>query len=115
MDKRVKFDFDIHFRNGGSIRGEGFRLDIEGDDISDKELAEYIVADLGLLMVSQTKIWNKEILNEKHKRKITDRKVGKEALIDLGHTIEHGLITYKGLPPPVICDFLSREDSKKFY
>jgi kynurenine formamidase len=35
--------------------------------------------------------------------------------IDLSHTIEHGLITYKGLPAPVICDYLSREDSKKFY
>src|SRR6266850_4762028 len=35
--------------------------------------------------------------------------------IDLSHTIEHGLITYKGLPAPVICDFLSREQSKKHY
>lgn len=25
------------------------------------------------------------------------------------------MITYKGLPAPVICDYLSREDSKKFY
>src|ERR1041384_2104038 len=36
-------------------------------------------------------------------------------LIDLSHTIEHGLITYKGLPAPVICDFLSREQSKQHY
>src|SRR5260370_36041491 len=36
-------------------------------------------------------------------------------LIDLSHTIEHGLITYKGLPAPLICDFLSREESKKHY
>lgn len=36
-------------------------------------------------------------------------------LIDLSHTIEDGMITYKGLPAPVICDYLSREDSKKFY
>jgi kynurenine formamidase len=36
-------------------------------------------------------------------------------LFDLSHTIEHGMITYKGLPAPVICDFLSREDSKKNY
>lgn len=35
--------------------------------------------------------------------------------VDLSHTIEHGLITYKGLPAPIICDYLSREDSKKFY
>src|SRR5437763_8098383 len=36
-------------------------------------------------------------------------------LIDLSHTIEHGLITYKGLPAPIICDFLSREQSKQHY
>jgi arylformamidase len=36
-------------------------------------------------------------------------------LIDLSHTIEHGLITYKGLPAPLICDFLSREQSKQHY
>ncbi|TAE33892.1 MAG: cyclase family protein [Cytophagales bacterium] len=36
-------------------------------------------------------------------------------LIDLSHVIEEGLVTYKGLPAPVICDYLSREESKKFY
>jgi arylformamidase len=36
-------------------------------------------------------------------------------LIDLSHSIEHGMITYKGLPAPLICDYLSREDSKKKY
>lgn len=36
-------------------------------------------------------------------------------LIDLSHTIENGLVTYKGLPAPIICDYLSREDSKKIY
>lgn len=35
--------------------------------------------------------------------------------IDLSHTIEHGLITYKGLPAPIVCDYLSREISKQFY
>jgi kynurenine formamidase len=38
-----------------------------------------------------------------------------ELFIDLSHTIEAGLITYKGLPAPIICDFLSREDSRSFY
>lgn len=36
-------------------------------------------------------------------------------LIDLSHTVEHGLVTYKGLPAPIICDYLSREDSRKHY
>ncbi|MDQ3817252.1 MAG: cyclase family protein [Acidobacteriota bacterium] len=36
-------------------------------------------------------------------------------LIDLSHSVEHGMITYKGLPAPVICDYLSREESRKHY
>jgi len=36
-------------------------------------------------------------------------------LIDLSHTIEDGMITYKGLPAPVICDYWSREESRKRY
>ena len=63
------FDFEIHFSNGGSLKGEGFRLDIEGDDISDQSLAEYIVQDMRLLMVGETKILNKKIITEPHKRK----------------------------------------------
>ena len=35
--------------------------------------------------------------------------------IDLSHTIDDGMITYKGLPAPVICDFLSREQSTQHY
>ena len=36
-------------------------------------------------------------------------------LIDISHSIEEGLITYKGLPAPIICDYLSREDSRSHY
>lgn len=40
---------------------------------------------------------------------------GRSRLIDVSHTVEHGMITYKGLPAPVICDFLSREASRSRY
>jgi kynurenine formamidase len=36
-------------------------------------------------------------------------------LIDVSHTVEHGMVTYKGLPAPVICDYLSRADSRARY
>src|SRR6476620_11806903 len=36
-------------------------------------------------------------------------------LIDVCHTVEDGMITYKGLPSPVITDHLSREESKRHY
>lgn len=36
-------------------------------------------------------------------------------LIDVSHAVEHGMVTYRGLPAPVVCDFLSREDSRRHY
>ena len=38
-----------------------------------------------------------------------------QTLIDLSHTVSHGLVTYKGLPAPIICDYLSREASRNHY
>jgi len=67
-DKRVVFDFEIDFSNGGGIQGQGFRLDIEGDDMDDQTLADYIVEDMQLLMVGEVRILNKQIISEKHKR-----------------------------------------------
>ncbi|HMC21943.1 MAG TPA: cyclase family protein [Thermoanaerobaculia bacterium] len=36
-------------------------------------------------------------------------------LVDLSHTVEHGMVTYQGLPAPVISDFLSRQASRLRY
>lgn len=36
-------------------------------------------------------------------------------LIDLSHDIEHGMVTYKGMPAPSISDWLSREASSTRY
>jgi arylformamidase len=67
-NRRVKFDFEIDFSNGGGLQGQGFRLDIEGEDISDEKLARYVVEDMRLLMVEEVRILNKEIIAENHKR-----------------------------------------------
>jgi arylformamidase len=116
MDKRVRFDFEVDFSNGGGIQGQDFRLDIEGDDISDDALAAYIIKDLRLLMVGEVRILNKEVIEERHKRSAkADGAVDGARMVDLSHVIEGGMITYKGLPAPLICDHLSREQSRKVY
>jgi kynurenine formamidase len=115
QQKRVQFDFEIDFTNGGGIQGQDFRLDIAGDDIADAALADYIVADMRLLMVGAVRILNKRIIAEPHKRMPIDAQDGPMRFVDLSHTITHGLVTYKGLPAPIICDYLSREDSRAFY
>jgi arylformamidase len=43
------------------------------------------------------------------------RPMSKTKIIDLSHTIAHGMNTYQGIPAPVIRDFISREESKKKY
>lgn len=73
----MQFDFEIEFTNGGGLQGQEFRLDIDGDDFSDQELANYIVEDMRLLMVGEVKIFNKKIINEKHKRNSVDENSGK--------------------------------------
>jgi len=114
MAHRVQFDFTIDFTNGGGIQGQDFRLDIAGDNISDRELADYIVADMRLLMVGAVRILDKRIIEEAHKRQLIDAP-RLSRFVDLSHTIEHGLVTYKGLPAPVVCDYLSREASREKY
>jgi len=36
-------------------------------------------------------------------------------IVDLSHVIEHGMVTYQGLPGPHICDFWTREGSAANY
>jgi arylformamidase len=40
---------------------------------------------------------------------------GGARMIELSHVIEDGMLTYKGLPAPIICDHLSRVQSRQLY
>jgi arylformamidase len=107
--KRAQFDFEIDFSNGGGIAGHAFRLDIDSDDIADEALADYLVHDLRLLMVGAVRIRNKTIIAEPHKR------IANARFVELSHTIEDGMITYKGFPAPLVCDHLSHAASRANY
>lgn len=119
-DRRVCFDFEVDFSNGGGIQGQGFRLDIDGEEISDQALADYIVRDLRLLMVGEVRILNKQFIRERHKRKA---KVATEAvaetghggLIDLSHVVHDGEVVFPGLPAPRVTEYMSHEDSRGRY
>jgi kynurenine formamidase len=117
-EHRVCFDFEVEFSNGGGLQGQDFRLDIDGESIGDAELAAAIVRDLRLLMVSEVRILRKVVVAEAHKRAApaaTESSAPAAHIVDLSHTIEHGMVTFKGLPGPVICDYLSREASRANY
>lgn len=117
VQHRVRFDFEIEFGNGGGLQGRDFRLDIDGDDIDDAALADLVVRDLRLLMVARTRILNKVVFAEAHKRPAADAAARRAegGWIDLSHVIEDGLVTYPGLPAARICDYLGREQSRGRY
>lgn len=117
-DRRVQFDFEVDFLNGGGLQGQEFRLDIDGEDTTEAELAEAIVRDLRLLMVGAVRIRNTTIIEEAHKRgrpAVTPATSVSRRLVDLSHPIEDGMETYRGLPGPIIEDHLSREASRSHY
>jgi arylformamidase len=89
QDRRVEFDFEVDFSNGGGIQGQGFRLDIDGDDIEDADLAAYVVRDMRLLMVGEVRILNRRIIREPHKR----TRASGPTRIDLSHVVEDGMVT----------------------
>jgi hypothetical protein len=82
-DHRVKFDFTVHFTNGGSLSAQDFRLDIPGADIADEQLAAYLIADMRLLMAGRVDIANKEIIAEPHKRRAIETRDLPSQTVDL--------------------------------
>lgn len=93
-EHRVQFDFELDFSNGGGLQGQGFRLDIDGAEIADEELAAYIVRDLRLLMVGEVRILNKRIISEAHKRRARPSAAAAggdgRVRIDVSHVVEDG-------------------------
>ena len=111
-ERRVVFDFDITFANGGGLQGQGFRLDADDVEMGHDELAELLVRDLDLLMVERVVISNTRYVDEPHKR---GRVQAGSGLVDLSHPIHDGMITYPGLPGPTLRAHLSREASRDNY
>lgn len=119
-DRRVCFDFEVDFSNGGGLQGQGFRLDVDGEDISDRELGDYVIRDLRLLMVGAVRILNKRIIFERHKRGAAQRGVAAQAtartdLVDLSHPIRDGEVVFPGLPAPRITEHMSHAQSRARY
>lgn len=112
-EHRVRFDFEVDFSNGGGIQGQGFRLDIDGDDIDNQVLADNIVRDMRLLMVGAVRILNKTIIRERHKRQpqTAASDAVRHDLIDLSHIVHSGEQVYPGLPAPRVSDHLSHQAS----
>jgi arylformamidase len=118
-DYRAEFDAKVTFLNGGGLQAQGFRLDIPGPNVSERELAAGFVRQLGLLMTDQVRLSSVRILQEPHKGQRgqpTPAATGRPGrMVELGHVVTAGMTTYPGLPGPEITQHLTREASRAHY
>ncbi len=116
---RAHFDATVVFANGGGLTAEGFRLDLPSPDVTEDEVARLFVQHLGLALVGEVRLTALQIVAEQHRgsRGIERPRREEEArrAVDLSHRIRAGLVTYPGLPSPVITPHLTREDSRAIY
>ncbi len=117
---RAHFDATVAFANGGGLEANGFRLDLPSAEVDEAEVARLLVRHLGLALVSSVDIRSLEIVEEQHRgsRGIdapTEPTGRRGRIVDLSHTIRAGLVTYPGLPAPVITPHLTREASRAKY
>ncbi|GAT72063.1 cyclase family protein [Microbacterium hydrocarbonoxydans] len=114
---RAHFDFTISFANGGDMSGRGFRLDLPRPDLSADEVGLLLIRHLGLALVSDVELRGLRIVEEAHRgsRGVETPAGEADRVIDLSHPIEAGLVTYPGLPAPMIVPHLTREDSRARY
>jgi arylformamidase len=120
-EHRAEFDAHVTFANGGDLLVRGFRLDIPGDRADETEVGLLLVRHLGLLMVGEVTVSNLRVLAAPHKGSrggpSDDVQAGDAPtrLVDLSHVIVDRMVTYPGLPGPVLTDHLSREASRDHY
>ncbi len=116
---RAHFDASVSFVNGGGLEATGFRLDLPDATATEAEVARLFVEHLGLALVGHVELRDLSIVEEQHRgsRGIESRPVdGAGArVVDLSHRIRAGLVTYPGLPSPVIAPHLTREASHAVY
>ncbi|MCI0158234.1 cyclase family protein [Leifsonia shinshuensis] len=117
---RAHFDAVVSFVNGGGLTAEGFRLDVPSAAVEEAEVAELFVRHLGLALVGSVELRDLRLVEEPHRGSrgmaaaaADDR--GATRIVDLSHPIRAGLVTYPGLPEPVITPHLTREASRERY
>lgn len=115
---RAHFDATVAFANGGGLSAQAFRLDLPTGSETADEIGRLFVQHLGLAMVGSVELANLTVVEEPHKgsRGIESPPSAEpRRIVDLSHVIQEGLVTYPGLPAPVITPHLTREDSRARY
>jgi arylformamidase len=123
---RAVFDAEVTFSNGGGLSAEGFRIDVPGPDVTERQVGELFLGSLGLLLTDRVVIRRLRIVQEQHRgtRGGPSAQPGKSDSgagevrwrhVDVSHVITDGMTTYPGLPGPQITPHLTREASRAMY
>ncbi|WIN00272.1 cyclase family protein [Actinoplanes oblitus] len=119
---RAVFDATVTFSNGGGLKADGFRVDLPGPEVTERQVGELFLASLGLLLTDTVEIANLRVVAEAHR----GTRGGPSATgpapeasawryVDLSHVVQAGMTTYPGLPGPEITPHLSRARSRETY
>ena len=118
---RAAFDAVVEFTNGGSLSVQGFRIDVPSPDVDADTVAELFVASLGLLMTGTVTISDLQIVDEPHRgtrgapTPLDAQATPATRFVDLSHVIRDSMVTFPGLPGPIISPHLTREASRSSY
>jgi kynurenine formamidase len=116
---RAVFDAELTFLNRGGLQMQGFRLDLPAADVTEDQIADLLIAHLGLLMVGEVTFSRLQVVAEQHKGSrgvpASGASMTVSRLVELNHVIEAGMTTYPGLPGPEITPHLTREASRAHY
>jgi arylformamidase len=110
---RAQFDATVTFSNGGGLNAVGFRVDVPGPEVTEREVADLFVASLSLLMVDRVALTNLSVFEEQHKG--THGGPSGRAFVELSHVIRAGMTTLPGFPVPEIRPYVTREASRSMY
>jgi len=109
-------DFEIDTPQGGALTGRRFPIEAVAETIDDEALVTAVLKSLRGLAAGQVTIRGKHPgTGPNYVTDAASDQFGEGCRIDLSHVIEDGMITYKGLPAPLICDHLSRQASREHY
>ena len=119
---RARFDAVVRFSDGDDLVVHGFRMNVPYRRIGETEIAALFVSSLGLVMTESVELRNVEVSAEPSQGMRSGppehgdgRSAQRGQLVELGHVIRPGMITYPGLPAPKITPYLTREASRARY
>lgn len=110
---RAELTADVTFTTGGRLQAQGLRVDVPHLDVTHADLAMILVGSLGLRDVERVELTGIRTFAES----APPGPPGPPRLrfVELSHVIADGLITYPGMPAPVITPHLTWEESRPRY